>query len=719
MAPKAGAAGSRLSASPVTDWTIDYGDGPRPCKVPHNWTGEADLRWEGPALYCATVDCGSRPGWLLFHGASYRAEVSVDSAHVLSHVGIWDSFSVPLPPGRHVIEVEVTKNGGESFPVPEVLSGFLPYVYGTFGGLFREVELLDHEPNLEPEAPSCRIRVEGTRLTLDSDPWEMRGALSWGWYPEAGSPHPGPDQFRTELLALKVLGLNTLKACLWLPSHRAMEIIEEEGMLAWLELPLWMPATDEGSLDRALSEVERIVRQYRRHRCIVAWTFGCELSCDVPHHFRRRLVELGASLTGAALLKDNSGGSEMYGGDLREYGTFEDFHPYCDAQWYPPVMDALRQPPRYGQPILLGEFNDYDVLRPLARVRDEYWASDDPAKNDMGVRWQTDLPRLIARGTQLEDEKTLAQVSASKGRWMRRHAVRCAMSQPGVQGYVLTGIADTPISTSGVIEPGRFRPGDFSADTVFLVPPRQLPWTHGGNRPGWLWPYVQEAGEAVVRVAIRSEVGYRGLAKVCTGGRTLFEGKIALDPGSPAEIAQVAFGGEHGARVDLAVHWNGGEQSVEVQFWRGWEGGASFSSAAAAWLRVEPGGEGPLVALDTDEAAGAAVVLATAGPGVPFFRECVHRGVDLLMPSHAWDSWLCVAASYVLDLQGFAAGGELTPIVQRIDTRTFEERDVVAARPGQVFAALRPGGGEGVQPTGLNSNPAGAEVLRRLLALAG
>lgn len=657
------------------------------------------------------------PGWLLFHGASYRAVVSVDGLERMDHRGIWDAFTVPLEPGVHEIEVEVTKNGGPTFPVGDVLSGFLPYVYGTFGGLFREVELCDSAPDLEPTAPPCRVRVSGSKLALDGKAWELRGVLSWGWYPEVGAPHPPADEFLRELRAMKELGFNTFKACLWLPPHYALELVEQEGMLAWLELPLWMPSLDDASLEAALDEVARIVRQYRRHRCIVAWTFGCELSGNVPHGFRRRLVELGSELTGAALVKDSSGGSEMYARDLREYGTFEDFHPYCDAQWYPAVMETLRTGPRAVRPVLLGEFDDYDCLRPLSEVRDAYWASSDPAKNDQGVRWQHDLPGVVERGTAVADEASLAKLSESKGRWARLHGVRSAIAHQEVGGYVVTGITDTPISTSGVLEQGRFEPGDFSGDQAFLIVPRRPPWERGGNRPGWTWPYVQPEGEAVLRVAVRSERGHRGTIRIRSLGRTLYEGTSDIEPVVPCEVAQVALFGEHGQTVGVDVEWGDTTRRITVQFWRSWQGGASFTPAAAARLGLDAGGEGPLVALASEEHPETAVVLADDGPGRPFFRECVHRGAGAVLPEDAWDSWLCIAASHVLEPR-HSAGIGAKAIVTRLDTRTYVDEPVVARVPGRVYAALRVGGGEGVQPLGLRANPAGAEALRRLLDLA-
>ncbi len=135
-----------------------------------------------------------------------------------------------------------------------------------------------------------------------------------------------------------------------------------------MELPLWLPG--EGvDLEAWEAEVKRIVGQYRHQHRIVAWTLGCELSGETPPEFRERMVGWIQAETGAALVKDNSGGAEMYGGDAREYGTFDDFHPYCDGPWFGSVLESLGRGGRGTRPILLGETCDCDTHRSLVALR--------------------------------------------------------------------------------------------------------------------------------------------------------------------------------------------------------------------------------------------------------------------------------------------------------------------------------------------------------------
>ena len=209
----------------------------REVRVPHAWRQEVDVRWEGPAVYKTLVDIPVRPCKLRFHGVSYHCEVEIDGKLARTHSGIWDAFDVSLDEfkGRRVeISVKVTKNGGVAFPVTETLSGFLPYVFHTFGGIFRPVEIVDVNTPLTHRIAKSRYQISGNRIQCDKKPLEFRGILHWGWYPETGSPHPTSDMIDREIEYVQSLGFNTVKFCLWLPPHYYLEALARKGMHAWV-----------------------------------------------------------------------------------------------------------------------------------------------------------------------------------------------------------------------------------------------------------------------------------------------------------------------------------------------------------------------------------------------------------------------------------------------------------------------------------------------------
>ena len=372
----------------IKEWHVDYGDGRAPIKVnvPHAWRQDVPVSWEGPAVYRTTIRVPDKNCWLVFEGVSYFCQVKIEGEIVAEHKGIWTAFSVPLSAvrGREVsLEVSVIKNGGPTFPVDEVASGFLPFVFNTFGGIYRDVWLVASETDpLSDVQPSLsRARVDGRKIFVDEKPFYVRGILTWGWYPETG--HPNPPDVETEIEHLRKRGFNLIKFCLWAPSHHYLFEMERQGMFAWMELPIWDPSRDGSAQEQIFAEVREIVREYRIHSNIIFWTCGCELNAKVTADYKHRLYEMVKELTGSPLVKDNSGGSEMYGGDPREWGDFYDFHPYCDTHFYPSVLDSLLPGARNEMPLLLGEFNDCDLHRRLDILAKNppYWAVADEFLN--------------------------------------------------------------------------------------------------------------------------------------------------------------------------------------------------------------------------------------------------------------------------------------------------------------------------------------------------
>jgi len=725
------------------NWTVDYGQGPRPVSVPHVfWDDRIDIRWEGPATYKTTIEARAEH-WLVFDGVSYEAVVSIDGEHVLTHRGIWDAFSVDLSlwAGRSVeVEVKVTKNGGATFPVKDVLSGFLPYVDSTFGGLYQPVRVVSSatDPLAPQPKPAQRISVQGTKLLLDNRPWFMRGVLTWGWYPDYRHPAPPLAVFEEDWKRVKDLGFNTVKFCLWLPPHEAIEALREFDLVAWVELPLWMPTGDEQRLAEMEEEIKRIVLQYRHHDNIVCWTVGCELSESTPPEFRQRLTEFVMEETGCPLVKDNSGGAEMYGGDPREFGTFDDFHPYCDLMYYPQVLQSLAHGPREKRTILLGEFNDFDHVRDLDALAREmpYWASNDPALNEQGVRWQYDFPPMLERGEGVRWDESgpysfewAQAASEDKAEFIRRRVMETVASLDDLSGWVVTGWDDTPISTSGVSRgPRTIWKGCHPynrANQFFVVPRRCPPWVHGGNRPGWHSVDCHFSGLVQVTVGVRSEAGGRVRVRrmfnrfdLDLGIDDIVEADVVADCPVPfLRLERELPAGRYGmALFDL--------DDQDIEWTRYFDVVDCLTKDDLGGYRIRSHTDHPLAGLPWDEdgvlvvvgdqgheEAGIVCGVAEGALPAPFWRECIQLPAvpDLFQTC----PWLLhdVASDYVLPPDDDV-------LLRRIDTRTYTEGSYITRRPnGQIVTTLRPWGGLGVQPPNIKHNPAGHWLIRELIRL--
>jgi hypothetical protein len=734
---------------PLRQWSVDYGSGRAPVTIPHVWHLDRPLAWEGPAIYRTSVSVPSEPATLVFHGASYEAVVRINGDEVVRHRGIWDAFEVDLAAwqGQKVaVEVEIVKNGGSTWPVPNVASGFIPYVYGTFGGLFREVELVHGSATLTRPVPPSRVSVEGRRIFVDDEPFYARGVLTWGWYPDLATPHLPSERIAREIAQVKSLGFNLIKFCLWMPPHEYLQQMREAGLMAWLELPLWLPAGDEESLAGFRTEIIRIVDQYAHHDNVLAWTIGCELSESTPAEFRRELVEYVKARTGSPMVKDNSGGAEMYGGDPREYGDFADFHPYCDTHFYPVVLDSLLPGPRKEQPILLGEFNDYDVCRDLARVEHEesYWASGNSDLNAQGVRWQFDLPAIMTRYQ--VDEKlrnrlpNLIESSHRQSVFMRKFVQEQVRAREDISGYVVTGWADTPISTAGFVDDWgqpRFDPRELSSwngeAAFFLIARRMPPWENGGNRPGWHDPFCHWSENLFIQVGLHTVSGDRHtLVSLRLDGRDVTDqvhGNF-----EPLGAAEVAFVFKHEYPV--------GEHRLEA--WRLLDLPEPEEMALNEWplTLVDPVKDPWPLTLDDPRQAFSGLKTTSHGPSVgtnpradglvflldegtiprPFWRETAHEWDAEFWGDwvEAWHRFLAISPDRAIDPAWLKANLDDYQVVwNRVDMRTFEELPLVVrgTRAGKpiIVTTLRPFGGLGSQPFGVDRSPAGTLLLRHFL----
>lgn len=734
----------------IDRWTIDYGEG-RPTeeiRLPHAWAQELPVSSEGPVVYRTEVAVPREGGRLVFYGVSYEAKVSLDGDLACVHHGIWDAFEVSLDGHRGktvAVEVQVIKNGGKTFPVNEVASGFLPFVFHTFGGIYKPVEFIPNGVETLDQAPvKPRARVDGTRIFVDDQPFYVRGLLHWGWYPDEGHANPPEDIIREEVREAKELGFNLVKFCLWVPPHQYLEILREEGMEAWIELPLWDPSSDAARQEAIAQEIERIVRQYRHHDNVIVWTVGCELSTSTPAEYRRRLTAIVQNLTGCPLVKDNSGGAEMYGGDLREFGTFYDFHPYCDTPFYPMVLDTLLPGPRREMPTLLGEFNDIDVHRDIARIGDAlpYWASTLPELNDQGVRWQHDLPRFLndsrfALHPTANGHKALMESSRKKALFIRKTVHEAVRARGAIGGYTITGWRDTPISSAGFFddwdEP-RFSPDECllwnGPDCLFLIPARRPPWVDGGNRPGYRDPLNQFTGQVFFRIGCASEQGIRsGLvwrvlnadgAVVASGAEPMTECK----PLGSIEVGEISWRCETPGSYRLVVDFGPAKNEWPIFV---------VSREPLAFQAEDPLGvlktgkeptEGPLVSVGWNPDAKIIFLVDEGTLPAPFWREAAYEFGNLefwdAVPfAEQWSRWLAISPDRVLDLAVLQATTEedCEVLMNRIDVRTYVEAPVIVRMGGRIITTIRPWGGLGAQPTDLAHNPAGVAFLRSLLKL--
>ena len=500
--------------------------------------------------------------FLYFGGVSYYCDVFVNGNKVGSHEGMWDRFRFDVTnsivDGNNVITLEIFKPGygsDDRFPVREVLSGFIPDVLCTFGGIWDDVRLeicdfclvvshyakgdmvgrgqikitvdfyrecnasilvdifspegkkveclslpptrveagqktfiLDFSikevllwdiwhPNLykyvativcdglnetvERQFGFREISYDGSKLLLNGTPIYARGILHWGYYDELIIPNPSCDVIRDEINKCRQFGFNMIKHCLYIPREKYFELADQNGVLLWIELPLWLPDVSPELAERIRREYPAILEQISGHPSVVLLSLGCELDDKVEGGILEEMYIL-AKNNCDALVRDNSGSGECYGGLAIDFADFFDYHFYGELQNMENLMENFTPTWRNYRPWLYGEFCDSDTMRDLKQVKNQrgvekfFWEEGDAEKNPI-CRLKPDFyldkhdDRMEKSGIRNEFE-LIRKLSINHSLVHRKTTLEYTRAFPEICGYNITSIRDVPIATSGIFD---------------------------------------------------------------------------------------------------------------------------------------------------------------------------------------------------------------------------------------------------------------------------
>jgi hypothetical protein len=360
----------------------------------------------------------------------------------------------------------------------------------------------------------------GETLLFNNGPVCLRGVLNWGWYPEKLSPAPDEVAIRDEFRRVREMGYNLVKLCLVVPNERYFEIADEEGMLLWLELPMWLPQVTDRLRAQAPLEYADILARVHHHPSIVIYSLGCEMNASVDADLLAKLDAIVRGGTTGALLCDNSGSGEAYGGLAYDYADFNDYHFYCDLQYFTPLVDHFGRDFRPARPWIFGEFCDADDYRDLDEIASSnggalpWWLAE---KNPLHPLTFIAYPEQAARMAKLDipfSHQDIQRISRQQSFAVRKTILEKVRSRAGMGGYVVTGLRDTPLATSSMFDDlGRakydaeaFR--QFNADAVLtLEAGRTRIWRQGGDRPAPVDRFNHAAGAPVSLRAILASSG--------------------------------------------------------------------------------------------------------------------------------------------------------------------------------------------------------------------
>ncbi len=633
-----------------------------------------------------------------------------------------------------------------------------------------------------------RLAAVGEQLLLNDSPICLRGVLSWGWEPTRIAPYYTAAAVRAEMRRVKAQGFNLIKLCLFIPNQIYYEIADEEGLLLWQEWPLWLPDLTPALRQQALTEYAEYMALTRHHPSVVIYSLGCELDQGADADWLAQLDGIVRNAVRDVLVCDNSGSGEAYGGLAVDFADFTDYHTYGELHFLEATLDNWRRDWQPARPWIFGEFCDADGFRDLAELRTAnggvapWWMSADNPTHG----WRPEVHALVEAEARLQQADlpfttaALVQIAADQALMVRKYTLETVRKRAAVQGYVVTGLRDTPIATAGIFDdfdrpkwdPAAFL--RFNDDAILcLEGGRSRHWQHGGDRAERLDRHNWWAGEAVRLHVILNQA----TSQTVPGGRMTWQvrdrqgaavagGEISpippVPPGRPVGIGVINFvlpavatAQQYTLHVDFVSRelrcrnewplWAYARPAAPSAHCVRYDHAgllADFAELGPAVTALDAGLEQIVVTSQLDAAvldhllAGGRVLLWQQTDGavtkpLPFWREAVK----LIMPDPFWAQ---LPHQGFVDLQFFGLATDLafdpgqlqqtlpattlyTPLLRRLDARTFAVTDYLAALQvgaGRLLATtLRLQGGAGGQPTGLRRNIGGTYLLGLLIKL--
>ncbi len=613
------------------------------------------------------------------------------------------------------------------------------------------------------------LRAESEALLLNDQPYGVRGILSWGWNPQTLAPVATDDEIRDEFRRVRALGFNLVKLCLFVPPPRLFEIADEEGMLLWLELPMWWQRINDHLRQQAPREYRDILRRVHHHPSVVIYSLGCELGIDMAD--AALLSDLNAIVRGGTsgvLACDNSGSGEAYAGLDFDFADFSDYHFYSDLHYFAPLLKHFYREWQQPRPWIFGEYCDSDDYRDPAELN---VGGERPAWRDLlGVegntgRWaySEQETRMAAHALPFSDAQ-LVSISRRESLLKRKFILERTRASRYVGGYVLTGLRDTPISTSGVFDDlgrSKFDPEAFrrfnDAAVLLLEGRRARQWVNGGDRPAPidLFNYVGGTTASFRLLLAHSDASFPGGelrwrlvrpdGSIALTGNTIVT--AGIQPGRASEITALDLALPP---VEQAQIWQleadlDGRIANEWRLWlyptpQAWSDGNTAYDPVGAFGGIFPAAdfrpdEVILTSVWTPQVeafvrGGGRAVLLQTGAGafptlpVPFWRESIKLIEDHPLwqgfphAGHVDLQFYHLAADYALDATRLPDARRV-PILTRLDARLFTLLDYLVELElgsGRMIASsLRFWGGAGDQVTDIQHSPAALFLLRQIV----
>jgi hypothetical protein len=313
-------------------------------------------------------------------------------------------FRCPAPSGDTLVQSQL------QVPNPHLWELNDPYLYRVTARVWAE-----KSESFDDRSVRCgfrEFRFDNGYFRLNGRRVFPRGPLNLIQYPVGHTVPLDPDYLRRDVLAMKSMGMNIVRACFGGMTARQLDIYDEMGIMVYMENYGGWQMDESPSLEKLVDQaLVQIVSRDRSHPSIVAWGLLNETHDGRLFRHAVDMLPLVRSFDDSRMVFLSSGrwdgdyriGSLSNPGSLRWESPLRDVHAYPKV---PHTAETIQMMRTLGRNLPDAQAAPVDgIVKPLFPAEDAVDMKDVPVLlSEYGTGGAIDLTRYARHYEQLEAE---------------------------------------------------------------------------------------------------------------------------------------------------------------------------------------------------------------------------------------------------------------------------------------------------------------------------